>query len=85
MEIQKVAGLVPSTAVNNCGRQFCNWLGQAPGRVLCSYGYQLTLCPTRLVLTSVLEVGDYYLMLGYPGLLKETDTIPFGQQIWFKG
>lgn len=85
MEIQKVAGLVPSTAVNNCGRQLCNWLGQAPGRMLCSYGYQLTLCPTRLVLTSVLEVGDYYLMLGYPGLLKETDTIPFGQQIWFKG
>ena len=24
-------------------------------------------------------------MLGYPGLLQETDTIPSNQQIWFKG
>lgn len=24
-----MAGLVPSTEINNCGQQFCNWLGQA--------------------------------------------------------
>lgn len=48
----------------DCGRQFCNWLGQGPGRVLCSYGYQLSLSPTRLALTSMLEAGGFYLMLG---------------------
>ena len=41
--------------------------------------------PNQLALTSMLEVGEFYLMLGYPGLLKETDTTSFDQQLWFKG